>query len=260
MKINYNAVNFKLTKNLKSHIQKKLEKTLAIFHHVDDITVFLKVEKSINEVEIVFLADDEKFYLAKQSKDMYAAADLLINSLGSLVRRFKSKQSRHKYKKAIHHNQIVLTKNVKKRKDIEEDVDIFSNKPMSKLEAYLELKTAKRSSILIFRDLHDYLLNIMYKDGDQFILITKTRSPFSFLRKRKQDSLIEFIVEMKKNRLKKHKKALLPVKPMNRDQAIKKMKKDHFTVFADKETGYFSIIFYYGKNKIGLVENVEVFS
>lgn len=257
MKINYHAVNFKLTPPLKNHVETKMEHAARVFHKIDNVNVFLKVEKNLCTSEIIVQADGNSLYMTEKDTDMYRCVDVMLGRLINQAHKVKDRQKSHKSKSAEHHNHTVLTRNVRSKEDLSEDTEVFSNKPLSRLEAYLELRVAK-GNILVFKDIKDFSFNVMLMEHGTCFLIRKEEPLFKLISKFVPKGLIQYTLELKKEDLVVSSKKKYLVKEMSQAEAVKELPKNDFCIYQDAESRNLNVLFRYGKGKIGLVENLAL--
>jgi ribosomal subunit interface protein len=257
MKINYHAVNFKLTPPLKSHVETRMEHASRVFHKIDSVNVFLKVEKNLCVAEIIVQADGTNIYFTEKDTDMYRCVDVMLGRFINQAHKVKERQKEHKSKAAEHHNHTVLTRNVRSKEDLSEDIPVFSNKPLSRLEAYLELRVSK-GNLLIFKDVKDFSFNIMLMENGNCFLIRREEPLFKLFSKFVPRGLVQYTLEMRKEDLVVSSKQKYEVKQMSQEEAVQKLPKDDFCLYQDVRTGNLNVLFRYGKGKIGLVENLAI--
>jgi putative sigma-54 modulation protein len=255
MKINYHPVGIKMSEALKSQVEKKLARVTHIFHTVTQVDLFLKVERSRHILELLLQADDEKIYLSQEAGDMYKCLDLLLDRAFEYARKLKSKQHHHRSPMASHHNHLILTKNVASPKDMEEDLDVFSGKPLSRFEAYLELK-ASGSNLLVFRDGRDNSVNLMLKEKGAFFLIRKERRFLGLFGAK--PGFVQYRFDYRGDKFLRLARDPVKVEPMEMKDVLAVVEKQDFCFYINGRSGDFSVMFRYGRKKLGLVEHIEV--
>ncbi len=257
MNINYHAVNFKLTEPLKNHVVTRLEHATRVFHKVEGVNVYLKVEKNVCTSEIILQADGMNLYMTETDADMYRCVDLMLGRLIAQAHKSKERQKAHKSKATEHHHHVVLTRNFKSKDDIEEDVEVFSNKPLSRMEAYLELRVSK-NNILVFKDVKDFSFNIMLLEQGTCFLIRKDEPFFKFFSKFMSSGLVQYTLELRKEDIVVTSKKKYVISELKQQDAVKELSKNDFCIYQDSLTRNLNVLFKYGKNKIGLVENLAL--
>jgi putative sigma-54 modulation protein len=257
MDIKYSAVNIKLTDNLKNYIEKKLEKAAHVFRNVTEAHIFLKIERSSHIAEIRLSGDDEKIYMSQSAPDMYACIDTLMDRVSLKAARMKTRQKSHRSRKAEHHNHVVLTRNVRSQKDMEEPVEVYSSKPLSDLEAFLDLKT-NGENIIIYRDLHDFRMKILLQEDDRFVRISRPLPFLGIFNRPEKDVFNETEITLVNGRLVTLKNRRVRLKSIDRKAALDLMKKESFHYYLEKDTNDLSILFCYGHGKIGMVEHIGI--
>ena len=260
MSIIFHGVNFKVSNSLKEHVDEQLKKPLGYFSKINKTDVYFKKEKNDYVVEIVILADEEKFYFSHRGDEVYAIVNLLSKRVSENVKKFKKKISRHSNQKFIHHNHhMVVTKNIKSHKDMNDDLDVFSHKPIQPADAYFEVSNSKLG-LLIFRNINDFHWYIMKKEKNHVFLISKHKPKLLFfkLHGTKMDFL-QSEMFFENNKLKTLNRQKLHLSLFSKEEAMKKMAKKDFLLYFDKDSQDLNILFRYKKSKIALVEHVEVY-
>jgi len=260
MSIVFHGVNFKVSNSLKAHVNDKLNKPLGYFSKISKTDVYFKKEKNDYVVEIVILADEEKFYFSHRGDDVYTIINHLSKRVSENVKKFKKKISHHSAQKFIHHNQhMVITKNIKSHKDMNDHLDVFSHKPILPADAYFEVSNSKLG-LLIFRNIKDFQWYIMKKEKNHVFLISKHKPKFLFFKL--HGSKMDFLqseVLFENNKIKIFNKQKLPLSLLSKEDAMKAMSKKNFLLYFDKDSKDLNILFRYKKSKIALVEHVEVY-
>lgn len=81
---------------VKKYAEEKLTKSLLKFIHQDTAAhVILKVEKRRHVAEIAFNWRGKEVAAKEESDDLYAAIDLLVDSLSQQLRKLKEKLTQH---------------------------------------------------------------------------------------------------------------------------------------------------------------------
>lgn len=84
--------NTEATEALKQYAKEKITGVLKKLVHQDtDVTIVLSVEKMRQIAEVSFRADGADFKASKESDDLYASIDGLVDNITSQLRKHKEK-------------------------------------------------------------------------------------------------------------------------------------------------------------------------
>ena len=255
MKINYHPVGIKISDSLKTQFEKKLARVVHLFHNVTQVDLFLKVERASHIMELLINADNEKFFFTQKADDMYKCLEFLVERAFENARKFKSRQHHHHSAMAAHHNYLVLTRNIESHKEMEEELDVFSSKPLSRFEAFLELR-ASDSNLLVYRDLKDNSVNLMIREKTGFFLIRRQHPFLGIIGPKSR--FVQTRFEYRDSRFAALSRETVRIEPMDRKAVMEKVAKQDFCFYINEKTRDFNVLFRYGKNKLGLVEHIEV--
>jgi putative sigma-54 modulation protein len=99
MRISVQSIHFNADKKLLAFIQKKADKLDQFFHQIISAEVYLKLEKTEDELnkilEIKLSLPGNMLFAKQQCKTFEEAADLAIESLRRQVDRHKAKSNAH---------------------------------------------------------------------------------------------------------------------------------------------------------------------
>jgi|GEM_PF-306764 len=191
MKVTVKTHHVAITKALKSHAEKKLEKLFKFFNNVQSITVELNVietadENKRQEASAIIHASGTTIKAKSTSKDMYASIDTLYDKAEVQLKKYKEKLRNHKKPGAkrdvvepVASKPSVKGKGTKKAVNDEakriirasKQKSLFVPKPLHPEDAAALLED-KALSFLVFRNSHTDAINVIYPDGKgQFALI-----------------------------------------------------------------------------------------
>jgi ribosomal subunit interface protein len=260
MNLVYHPVGVKLTEAFRGQAAKKLGHALHVFHNITSVNLFIKAEHDSIVLEVLVAADDERLYVSQEETDLGRGLEKLADRLAENARKQKTRQRKHSSKKTEHHNHLVLHRNIGAHADVEpEEDDVYSAKPLSRFEAFLELRISS-SDLLIYRDNETGRVQIMLKEHGSFFLISP-RLPgwtFSLGRRPKAQSFEQFEFTYQGSRFRVLKKTPFTPKTMDTRAALAVLKKEDFCFYIDKVRGGYSILFRYGRGRVGLVDHIEV--
>lgn len=141
-----------VTPALHAYVKEKSQKIRYYFDHIVHIHVVLSVENKINQVcEVTITAEHHYFHNKKSTEDMYKSVDFVFDAIERQVRKYKEYiQSKHKVRKNREQINKELAGAINYNKEIEiEEIEI-SPKPMSTLEAVLQMKVDEHQKYLSF--------------------------------------------------------------------------------------------------------------
>ena len=178
MKIYIRGDKIKVTKAIKSHIEKKLTKLNHYFENPDNYTATTVIRIRGVEQIVEVTVPTSKFTLRAEEShsDLYAAVDLVIDKLERQIRKNKTRLH-DRYKKtdinefnfefdSLEEENENIEKIIK-RKDIE-------TKPMDEEEAILQMDLLGHD-FFVFKNLDEECVSVIYlrKDGSYGIINVK---------------------------------------------------------------------------------------
>lgn len=176
MKINIRGDKVEITKAMKDHIEEKLAKLDKYFASPNDVkcSVVVRVRNDNQIVEVTVPTSKIVIRAEESHDDLYAAVDLIIDKLERLIRKNKTKLSRH-YKDVpsfemnfnYDADEKDETEKLVKRKNIE-------TKPMSEEEALLQMELLNHD-FFVFKNIDEECVSVIYlrKDGKHGIINVK---------------------------------------------------------------------------------------
>jgi putative sigma-54 modulation protein len=95
LKLTVVGKNLQVTDALKQHIMDRIQRVEAITPQVIDVTIYLEVQKTTQQVEILYKFSHFKVVTKASASDMYQALHLAIGRLRSKLRKWKTKIQNH---------------------------------------------------------------------------------------------------------------------------------------------------------------------
>jgi len=176
MKISIRGDKVEVTKSIKEYIEEKLAKLDKYFEKASDIkcSVLVRVKNGNQIVEVTVPTSKFTIRAEESHADLYAAVDLIIDKLERLIRKNKTKLTRH-YKNAPAFEMTFdyegieedLDEKIIKRKNID-------TKPMSEDEAILQMQLLNHD-FFAFKNTDEECVSVLYlrKDGTYGIINVK---------------------------------------------------------------------------------------
>lgn len=176
MKITIRGDKLEVTKSIKEYVNDKLSKLDKYFSDPDDIkaSVLLKVKNNEQTIEVTVPTSHFTLRAEEHHADLYAAIDLIVDKLERMIRKNKTKISKHykdvpSFELALDFEPYSEEDDIKivKRKDVE-------SKPMSEEEAVLQMELLDHD-FFAFKNLDEECVSVLYvrKDGKYGILNIK---------------------------------------------------------------------------------------
>ena len=178
MKISIRGDKVEVTKSIKDYIEEKLAKLDKYFDKANEIkaTVLIRVKNGNQTIEVTVPTSKFTIRAEESHTDLYAAIDLIIDKLERLIRKNKTKLTRHyknvpSFEMNFDYEGLEEEENNKiaKRKNID-------TKPMSEEEAILQMELIGHDFFLFKNDKTNELC-VVYKreDGGYGILEAKAK-------------------------------------------------------------------------------------
>lgn len=262
MKLFFHPMGVELTASFRSQAEKKLARALHVFHKVETVHLFVKAGKGGLELEVLVRADDDRLYVvqAEPGGDPVRGLDLLVDRLAENARKHVSRRKRHATRKNEHHRHMVFHRGIERPADVESTEEVFSAKPLSRFEAWLELRVSP-SEVLIYRQAESGRVEIMVKENGRFFLLTPRVGPrLPFGRRPSAREFERYEFTYKGDRFVVLAKERFEVPELDLAEALAVLRKgnEDFCFFKDRRRGGYSILFRYGRGKTGLVDHIEV--
>lgn len=168
MYITVSGKNIEITNALKNVVEKKLSKLEKYFKPQIEAQATLSVEKNRQIIEVSIYFGGVVLRAEEVHDDMYAAIDLVVDSLEGQIRKQKTK-----LQKKYHDDSLRFQVIPDPVKDIDEDGDEpkvvktkrFAMKPMSAEEAVLQMELVGHN-FFVYQDAESSEVNVVYKRRD----------------------------------------------------------------------------------------------
>jgi len=147
MKIKITGRRIDVSDALRDYAEKKISRLEKYFHQLIDTHLILYIEKLDHTADLVMNGDSVQFHARVKAADLYSAIDLLVDKMDIQVSRFKEKIQARKG----HGVTEELSFDVISDKGKEALLNQVSNKPLSKIEAFLQMRLDKKDYILFKR-------------------------------------------------------------------------------------------------------------
>lgn len=95
MQINVKGHQVEVTPALHDYAAGKFERVTRLFDQLHEITVVLGVEKLLHKAEVTILLSGKTLHADATAADMYAAIDILVDKVETLLRKHKEKLTNH---------------------------------------------------------------------------------------------------------------------------------------------------------------------
>lgn len=173
MKINITGRHIDVSERLKDYAEKKIARLEKHFQQLIDIHLILYVEKLDRVAELNISGDSVQFHAREKAADLYSAIDLLVDKIESQIARFKEKiQSRKGFGV-----ELGITMDFTSVKGTEAVLNQVSNKPIDKVEAFLQMKIDNRDFILFKKGVIEAKSEVDYGNRN-YAVIYKTDGKF----------------------------------------------------------------------------------
>ena len=177
MKISIRGDKVEVTKSIKEYIEEKLAKLDKYFEKASDIkcSVLVRVKNGKQTIEVTVPTSKFTIRAEESHTDLYAAVDLIIDKLERLIRKNKTKFTRH-YKNVPSFEMTFDYEGFDE--DAEDDKIIkrknIDTKPMSEDEAILQMQLLNHD-FFAFKNTDEECVSVLYmrKDGSYGIINVK---------------------------------------------------------------------------------------
>lgn len=176
MKISIRGDKVEVTKSIKEHIEEKLAKLDKYFEKASEIkcSVIVRVKNGNQTIEVTVPTSKFTIRAEESHADLYAAVDLIIDKLERLIRKNKTKLTKH-YKNSP---AFEMSFDYDGIEDAEEETIIkrknIDTKPMSEEEAILQMQLLNHD-FFAFKNTDEECVSVLYlrKDGTYGIINVK---------------------------------------------------------------------------------------
>jgi len=258
MNITVTGRHVHVSKRLNEYAEKKIQKLENYFQQLLSADIILYAENRDNGAEVIVNGDGVQFHGREKAADLYSAIDLLFEKMEKQIVRYKEKHSSHK---VVPTGELVpFDYKIEEGKKIQ--LRQVSNKPIDKIEAYLQMKNDSSDFILfkkgVFevestKDYSNKSYAVIFKSNEAFKLV---KIPFDDIKEHhfEQDTFVEYDlkviddsfvnpdIEFKKN-------SKCSVMKLTINDALDEIMKTEreFLPFFNTEAQYFNIIYKTGK-------------
>ena len=258
MNITVTGRHITVSDNQKSYAEKKIRKLETYFQQLIDAHVVMHVEKLDCHTEVIVNGDGVQFHGREKAADFYSAIDLLFEKMEKQVVRYKERHTSHKGPR----NGESLLMGFEDDKGQEIRLNQVSNKPIDRIEAYLQMKTNEEDFILFKQGISDMESSVdysnkryatLYKNGGGMKLV---EIPFESIKDNhfENKDFIEYDVEVLDDssahpEIKFNKKSSCSVKGMTIVEAMDELGKNghEFLPFFNVESQYLNVVYKNGK-------------
>ena len=166
MKINIRGDKVEVTKAIKTFIEEKLTKLDKYFEKAEDIkcTVIIRVKNNKQTVEVTVPTSKFTLRAEESHSDLYAAVDLIVDKLERLIRKNKTKLTKHyknvpSFEMSFDYEGLEEEdKKIIKRKNVD-------TKPMDEEEAIMQMELLNHD-FFAFKNLDEECVSVIYKRKD----------------------------------------------------------------------------------------------
>ena len=165
-----------LAERLKDYTEKKITKLEKFFQQLNKAHLIFFKEKNDHCLEAIITGDGVQFYGQEKGPDHFAVVDLLFSKLEKQIIRYKEKHSSHK----VTPPSQLIPLETERKDEIDLKLRQVSNKPIDRIEAYLEMQISENNFILFKQRLDkidsdfDYLNKnyaVIFKDQEGYMMI-----------------------------------------------------------------------------------------
>jgi len=259
MNITFTGRHMHVSERLQEYAEKKLLKLETHFDQLIDAHVIMYVEKLDHGAEVIINGDGIQFHGREKASTLYSAIDLLVEKMEKQIVKYKEKHSLHK---GPARGEVPFLETISSQgRDLR--LNQVSNKPIDKIEAYLQMKVEKMDFILFKKGVSkvdsdlDYANKnyaVIYKNHDS---LKMAEIPFDKIKEHKfeHDDFVEYDlniiddsvsnphIEFKKNNG-------CSINKMPLEEAILKLEENNetFIPFFNTDSQYFNVIYKNGRN------------
>lgn len=258
MKIKITGRHIDVSERLKDYAEKKIAKLEKHFQQLIDIHLILYVEKLDHVAELTISGDSVQFHAREKSSDLYSALDLLIDKIENQISRFKEKiQSRKGFGL-----EMGISMDFTSEKGTEAILNQVSNKPIDKIEAFLQMKINKKDYILFKKGVAEIKSDLDYGNRNYAVIFKSdgkfkmAEIPFESLKENEynSDSFVEYELEVidespANPKISFNRNSTCSIRNLTFDEAFDSFEKSgsSYMPFFNSETRYFNIICRSGK-------------
>jgi len=169
MNITITGRHVNISNNLKEYSEKKITKLETYFNQIVDAKLIMYLEKLDHAAEVMINGDGVQFHGIEKAADFFSAIDLLFEKMERQIVKYKEKHSSHKAvnpSKAPHQEEA----GAEGRRI---NLKLVSDKPVDRVEAYLEMKNDRKDFILFKQGVNKVDSEINYANKNYAIIFHK---------------------------------------------------------------------------------------
>ncbi len=247
MNISYYFKNLEPTQAIKDYTEEKVKKLYGRLSHIEGVDVRFSLQRQNQIFEITIRGDAAVFHLRKENKDLYAAIDTAIDSIGLQIEKHHNKFENRHLEGDLQYGAIPLASSAKSSDEMLISVYEAPAKPMDDLEAVLQLR-AHRFRFLMYHRMNERKYSVAFgrPDGNYSII-----SP---LNERGQYEEHVVKVDSDKNDIEAISVAIYPMTITTIGEALEKMDENNLEYFAfvNEETMRMNVLFHERNGGISL--------
>ncbi|MBI4977915.1 MAG: ribosome-associated translation inhibitor RaiA [Spirochaetes bacterium] len=267
MHVNIQGRHFKVRRDMREYIAKKMAKIKFYSKKIIDAHILLEEIKLEHKVEITIMLNGKVFRFAEIGKTFYEAIDLLFDKLERKVKSTKNIIKNHKHDAGI--KQRAMANAGADDRDIDTvhmEFAPFADKPMDSIEAALELAADKGYCIGFFPIAKNTdMLNVQVASVPAFIIKHETDSAMHLFSYESggiistvfgKEGWHECSVSVAQGKVRTSAKKKIKTAECNVSTAWKILREDdamRFMVFRNSVTGNYEGIYKNGKNKCTVI-------
>lgn len=176
MQVSITTRHTKLTEQLKDYATEKIQKVEKYFDKVIDAHVILGKEKYFSFAEATILVSGTRLHAKEEAKDIYAAIDLLSESLERQMKRFKEKL-RTKYRTHRQKKKYPETESLTEETNADREFDSLVSK-----REYTTVPLTIKDALQRFEETGvDFLPFVNKQTGEVCIVYRKTNKMYGLL-------------------------------------------------------------------------------
>lgn len=255
MNIRVTGRHINMSDRLKEYATIKLEKLETYFNQLIDAHVVLYIEKLDHISEVIINGDGVQFHGREKAENLYSSIDQLFEKMEKQIVRYKEKHSMHKgpARGEINFFDVIGAEGHSIR------LSQVSNKPIDKVEAYLQMKVDDKDFILFKKGIGSVDSDMDYLNKNYAVIykingtVKMTEIPFDKIRDHKfdEDHFVEYDLEVIDDspvqpNIAFNKKHDCEIKKLSVDEAIKEIENNNtidFLPFFNIESQYFNVIY-----------------
>lgn len=151
MNITITGRQINVSDGLGEYAEKKIKKLETYFHQLMDAHVIFYKEKLDKGAEVIINGDGIQFHGREKSENLHSAIDLLFEKMEKQIIKYKEKHSSHKAVNVDKNPVYDFTSTAGK----EVVLNQVSNRPLDRIEAFLQMKLANRDFILFKKGMNE---------------------------------------------------------------------------------------------------------